>query len=84
MKELWILLSRVEPNGIYSIGTHGCVKRAEDKILFKKGLEKCLKIKPKKIIVHGTMPEEIFGEFIADYEFILYESYIEKIKRKGV
>ena len=42
------------------------------------------RLNPKKIIVHGTMPEEIFGEFIADYEFILYESYIEKIKRKGV
>lgn len=72
---------RLPTNDIVCISTHGCIRGAENKYYFKLGLEEMLKIlKPKVVLVHGTMPDEIFLEFINKAEFIHYESYISKIK----
>lgn len=37
-------------------------------------------LKPKVILVHGAMPDEVFAEFSLEYKFIHYESFISKKK----
>lgn len=72
----------LEANGIYAVSTLGCIKRDEDKIRFIGGLREMVKrLNPKKILVHGTMPEYIFGEFYGQVKFINYESWTSRIKR---
>lgn len=73
----------VEKGAIYSIGTHGCIKTKKEKYYFREGLREMLKrLEPKLILVYGSMPNEVFDEFKHKYKFILYESYIARVKRK--
>ncbi len=52
----------IEENKTVAIGTHGCIKRKEDKLFFKVGLASMVKrLSPKTIIVYGSAPESIFG-----------------------
>lgn len=68
-------------NDIVSISTYGCIKSEEDKYYFKFGLREMLRIlKPKIVLVHGAMPDEVFSEFISRTEFISYKSYISRVK----
>lgn len=47
-----------------SVGAHGCMKRTTDRMLFANGLDFVIDaIKPRTIIVYGTMPEDIFGKY---------------------
>lgn len=63
------------------ISTHGCNKSKENSYYFKLGLTRMLKVlKPKVILVHGAMPDEVFAEFSLEYKFIHYESFISKKK----
>lgn len=72
----------LETGGVYAISTHGCIKSKEEKIRFKKGLEEMIRVlKPKKILLHGDMPDLIFKEFLDDTYFINYESWIARNKR---
>ena len=71
-------------NDIVCISTHGCIKSYEDKYYFKLGLDKLIKIlKPRVVLVHGVMPEEVFSDYASKTRFIHYESYISK-KKGGV
>lgn len=50
-------------NKTIAVGTHGCIKRAEDRNLFKSGLKVAVeRLTPKNIIVYGAAPDDIFGE----------------------
>lgn len=72
----------LETGGVYAISTHGCIKSEEEKIRFKKGLGEMIKrLKPKKILLHGNMPDFIFKEFLDETNFIHYESWIARKKR---
>lgn len=73
----------VPKNSIVSISTHGCIRSTEQKNIFKKGLVAMLKvIEPKQVLVHGYMPDEVFGEFKNDIEFYRYASYFERTHKK--
>ena len=51
----------IEKGKTVAVGTHGCIKRKEDKLYFKLGLEMLVeKLSPTNIIVYGRAPDEIF------------------------
>ena len=41
-------------------------------------------IKPEAVLVHGYMPDEIFGEYLHDVVFRRYASEFERTHRKKV
>lgn len=68
-------------NDIVCISTHGCIKSQENKYYFKLGLREMLRVlKPKVVLVHGSMPNEVFAEFASQTRFIHYKSYISRVK----
>ena len=51
--------------------------------MFKIGLEAMLEaLSPSAVLVHGYMPEEIFGEYIGQVDFHRYASEFERTHRK--
>lgn len=65
----------IEKNSIIAIGTHGCIKKKDDKEYFKKGLRKLVKeLQPKTIIVYGKAPNDIFEEYKNIIQIINFES----------
>ncbi len=79
----------VPKNSIVSISTHGAIKRDKSngnllRTYFRMGLkEMLLRIKPSDVIVHGFMPEDIFGEFQSMTRFHRYPSEFEQTHKKG-
>lgn len=70
-------------HSIVSISTHGCITSREERRMFKTGLSAMmLKLQPHTVLVHGYMPDEIFGEFLNDAEFHRYASQFERTHRK--
>lgn len=67
------------PQGIIvSISTHGCIRTDNQKEMFRKGLDEMIRVlKPKGILVHGHMPDKIFGEFLSVVPFYRYPSQFE-------
>lgn len=54
----------IEENKTVAIGTHGCIKRKEDKLFFKAGLARLVqRLSPKDIIVYGSAPDSIFKPY---------------------
>ncbi|EHR31820.1 hypothetical protein HMPREF9709_01809 [Helcococcus kunzii ATCC 51366] len=73
----------LEMGGIYCISTHGCIERKVDQHYFKQGLEEFIeKLKPKKVLVHGEMPEDIFRKYIDKAEIVHYPSYTSRVFAK--
>lgn len=65
----------IEKNSIIAIGTHGCIKKKDDKEYFKKGLSELVKeLQPKTIIVYGKSPNDIFEEYKNNIQIINFES----------
>lgn len=66
----------VEKNSTVAIGTHGCIKKVEDKYYFKLGFKEMLnRLTPKTVLVFGKTPDDIFEEFYnSNFEIIQYES----------
>lgn len=72
----------VEKESIYAISTVGCIRSMEEKVRFKEGLKEMIKrLKPKQIIVNGTMPEIVFKEFYDCVEFIQFECWTARMKK---
>ena len=68
-------------NDIVCISTHGCIKGEENKYYFKLGLEEMLVVlKPQVVLVHGSVPDEVFSDFLSETKFVHYENYISKMK----
>ncbi len=75
----------VPQNSVVSISTHGCIRSAEQKEMFKKGLYAMLdKLHPTDVIVHGHMPDRVFGEFLKYVNFHRYKSWFERTHEKQV
>ena len=75
----------IEKNKTIAIGTHGCLKRKEDKLFFQMGLA-CLveTLAPKNIIVYGTAPESIFDPCRnRGINVISFESEFSKSRKRG-
>jgi hypothetical protein len=61
------------------VSTHGCITSREERRMFKTGMSAMLDaIHPKVVLVHGFMPESIFGEFSGQVEFYRYASQFER------
>lgn len=72
-----------DPGSIVSVSTHGCIQDKKQKLMFKIGLEAMLEaLSPSAVLVHGYMPEEIFGEYIGQVDFHRYASEFERTHRK--
>lgn len=80
----------IPKHSIVAIGTHGSIvkdKATNDMLrkYFKMGLKKMLeRLEPADVIVYGSMPEDIFGEFMELTRFHRFQPEIEKAHRKEV
>lgn len=73
----------VPKNSIVAISTHGCIRSDEDKHYFRMGLIALLsKLHPKTVLVHGPMPEVVFGSLLEKTQFIHFDPYL-KLKKGG-
>ncbi len=71
----------VPTEDIVSVSTHGCIKSGENKYYFRLGFETMLKVlRPKIVLIHGPMPDEVFARFVYEAKFVHYQSYISKVK----
>lgn len=74
----------VPKNSIVSISTHGCITTKDERRMFKTGLAAMLdELQPVTVLVHGYMPDEIFGEFLTRAEFHRYASEFERTHKKA-
>ena len=54
----------IQQGGVIAIGTHGTIKRVEDRRIFVRGLEYIArKLNPEVIVVYGKAPDTIFGKY---------------------
>lgn len=70
------------PKGsVYWVGTYGVSKHAEDKRHLKAGLESMIKwLEPKKILLYGSKPHDVFDNLDSKCEFILYRDWTTQVK----
>jgi hypothetical protein len=75
----------IEKGKTVAVGTHGCIKKKEDRQFFKTGLEKLVKeLNPKNIIVYGRAPNSIFKSARdAGINFVVFESEFSKSRKRG-
>ena len=75
----------IEKNKTVALGTHGCLKRKEDKLFFQMGLASLVKtLSPKNIIVYGAAPESIFAPCRnRGINVISFESEFSKSRKRG-
>lgn len=73
------------PKGsMVSVSTHGCITSRQERQMFKTGMDAMLTaIQPKAVLVHGYMPDDIFGEYRNQVEFHRYASQFERTHQKG-
>ena len=74
----------IEENKTVAVGTHGCIKRKEDKIFFKVGLARMVqRLSPKTIIVYGGAPDNIFKPYRdMGIKIIAFESEFSKSRKQ--
>ena len=74
----------IEENKTVAVGTHGCIKRKEDKIFFKRGLARMVqRLSPKTIIVYGSVPDSIFKPYKdMGINIIAFESEFSKSRKQ--
>ena len=73
----------VPANDIVAISTHGCIRSKAEKEMYRKGLYEMLTVlTPHDVIVHGYMPESVFGEFTNYTTFHRYASQFERTHQK--
>lgn len=76
-----IAFAGIPHDSIIVISTYGCIKSNDDKYHFEAGLEACLRtLTPKIVLVHGAMPEKIFGPYLKYAEFHNYPDWITRKK----
>ena len=74
----------IEKDKTVAVGTHGCMKRTEDKELFVLGLEEMVKrLSPKTIIVYGAAPDDSFKKYAErGIKILPFESEFSKSRRR--
>lgn len=79
----------IPKNSMVCISTVGAIQKDTKthdflRSCFKNGLRVMIdRLNPTKVIVYGLMPEDIFGEFLNNQEFIRFPSEIERAFEKG-
>ncbi|MBR2896626.1 MAG: DUF4417 domain-containing protein [Oscillospiraceae bacterium] len=74
----------VEKNKTVAVGTHGCIKRKEDRLFFEVGLARMVQqLSPGTIVVYGSAPERIFKPYRdMGIEIIAFESAFSKSRKQ--
>ena len=76
-----IAFAGIPHDSIIAISTYGCIKTKDDKYHFEAGLDACLQtLTPKIVLVHGAVPEKIFGPYLKYAEFHNYPDWITRKK----
>jgi len=74
----------VPVNDIIAVSTHGCIRSNNQKEIFRRGLYAALsKLTPHDVVVHGYMPQSVFGEYEQFTRFHRYASQFERTHNKG-
>lgn len=74
----------VPKHTIVSVSTHGCIHSKAERSMFKIGMEAMLsELEPSSVIVHGYMPDDIFGDFQNCVDLHRYPSDFETAHAKG-
>ena len=74
----------VPKNSIVSVSTHGCLKSLEQKKMFKIGMAAMIEaLDPQAVLVHGFMPDSVFGDFKDLVPLHRYASEFEQTHAKG-
>ena len=69
----------VPEGSIIAVSTHGCIKTKDERSMFKNGLSAAIDtIHPESVLVHGYMPDDIFGCFEDSISFHRYASDFEQ------
>ncbi len=46
------------------VGTHGCIKRYDERLVFKAGFSELIRrLSPAEVVVYGRAPLDIFGDY---------------------
>lgn len=73
----------VPKHSIVCVSTHGCIRSKEQRSMFKTGMKAMLKeLEPSSVLVHGYMPDDIFGDFFDTVEMHRYPSAFELTHQK--
>ena len=74
----------IEPFKTVALGTHGCIKRREDKTYFKHGLRELIRVlHPETIVVYGAVPDDVFAEYREKgIKVIAFESEFSKSRKQ--
>lgn len=52
-------------NSILMVGTHGCIKRYDERLVFKAGFSELVhRLSPIVVVVYGRTPLDIFGDYV--------------------
>lgn len=63
---------------IVCVSTHGCIHTEQQRCMFRQGLDAMLnELQPSTVLVHGYMPDDIFGEYLEQMTFVRYPSQFE-------
>ena len=69
-----------EKHSILAIGTYGCFIGRENKYHFEAGLAAMMEtLEPKVVLVYGSMPEKIFGDYLKCAQFIRYPDWTTRV-----
>ena len=72
----------VERRSIVSVGSYGLVKTAEERRHFRAGLSAMLEwLEPEVVLVYGSAPEAVFGDFWDRAEFVRYPDWTTHVRR---
>lgn len=67
-------------HSVTCIGTYGCIGSREEKYYFQAGLEAMLKyLEPVIVFVYGSMPMDIFGEYLEYTEFVQFPDWTTRM-----
>lgn len=70
----------VEKRSIVAIGTYGCIDGKENKYHFTAGLEAMMDaLEPAVVLVYGSMPEKVFGQYLKYAKFIQYPDWTTRM-----
>lgn len=73
----------VHPGTMVCVSPHGCLDNPKLRRMFSIGLEAMLDVlHPPVVLVHGAMPDDVFGQFVGQAEFFRYPSEIERSHNK--
>lgn len=68
---------------IVAISTYGCIKSRADRFYFKNGLAAMIEtLSPAIILVHGSMPYDVFKNTPGNIKLIQYNNWISLRKKK--